>query len=186
MSDTAKPAPTKRPKQGRSPAYPAISVKDAIEKAHALHEAQGKYAAPMPLAFEAWGYSPKSSGGRDVRAALKYFGLITLEGDGESAKVKLTDEALRILLDEREDQTEKKALIRRVALKPSVHGKLMEQFPEGIKSDAAAEHFLVFDLGFNKSAAAAVVTEFKETAAYAGLLQACYRCGQRTSSGGGK
>lgn len=162
---------TKRPKQGRSPAYPAVALKEALEKAKNLYDAQGKYPAPMPLAFDAWGYSAKSSGGRDIRAALKYFGLITLEGDGETGKVKLTDDALRILLDEREDQTEKKAIIRRVALNPAIHKKLLEQFPEGIKSDASVEHFLVFEEGFNKSAAGAVVTEFKATADFAELYK---------------
>jgi hypothetical protein len=173
MSDAAaKPAnDAKRPKQGRSPAYPAIAVKEAIEKAKALYDAQGKYPAPMSLAFDAWGYSAKSSGGRDIRAALKYFGLISLEGDGETGKVKLTDDALRILLDEREDQSEKKAIIRRVALNPVVHKKLLEQFPDGIKSDASVEHFLVFEEGFNKSAAGAVVAEFKATATYAELYK---------------
>jgi hypothetical protein len=146
-------------------------VKEAIEKAKALFDAQGKYPAPMSLAFDAWGYGAKSSGGRDIRAALKYFGLITIEGDGETGKVKLTEDALRILLDDREDQTEKKAIIRRVALNPAIHKKLLEQFPDGIKSDAAVEHFLVFEEGFNKSAAGAVVVEFKTTADYAELYK---------------
>jgi hypothetical protein len=173
MSDAAekKTPEVPRPKQGRSPAYPAISLKPAIEKAKALYDAQGKYPAPMPLAFSAWGNSAKSSGGRDTRASLKYFGLITIEGDGDNGKVKLTDDALRILLDEREDQSEKKAIIRRVALNPAIHKKLLEEFPEGIKSDAAVEHFLVFDQEFNKSAAGAVVAEFKETASFAELYK---------------
>lgn len=169
-TDKTPPAASK-PKQGRSPAYPAIPVQDAIQQAKALYDSQGKYPAPMALAFTAWGYSAKSSGGRDIRAALKYFGLITVEGDGDSGKVKLTDDALRILLDEREDQTEKKAIIRRVALNPAVHKKLLAEFPDGIVSDAAVEHFLVFGEDFNKSAAGAVVAEFKQTAAFAGLYK---------------
>lgn len=82
-----------------------------------------------------------------------------------------TEDALRVLLDEREDQTEKKAIIRRLALNPSAHKKLWAKFPEGIKSDATASHFLVFDEGFNKSAADALIGEFRETAAYAGLYE---------------
>jgi hypothetical protein len=169
-TEKAGPTATKA-KQGRSPAYPGIPVGEAIGKAKALYDAQGKYAAPMPLAFTAWGSSAKSSAAREIRAALKYFGLITLEGDGETGKVKLTEDALRILLDDREDQTEKKAIIRRVALNPVVHKKLLEHFPEGIKSDASVEHFLVFEEGFNKTAAGAVVAEFKATADFAELYK---------------
>ena len=163
--------PAKRPKQGRSPAYPGLNIKDAIAKAKALYDTEGKYSVPMPSAFAAWGYGAKSSGGRETRAALKYFGLINVEGDNETGKVKLTDKALRVLLDEREDQTEKLALIREMALTPPIHQRLFDKFAEGIKSDATAQHFLVFDEGYNKTAAAELVTEFKETADYAGLYK---------------
>jgi hypothetical protein len=172
MPDTvAKPQEQKRPRQGRSPAYPAISVKVALEKAKALYEQEGKYAVPMPSAFKAWGYGEKSSGGRETRAALKYFGLIGVEGDSEVGKVKLTDIALRVLLDQREDQAEKKALIRRIALTPAIHKKLLDQFAEGIKSDATVAHFLMFEEHYSQGAANQLVTEFKETAAFAGLYE---------------
>ena len=114
----------KKAKQGRSPAYPGLSIKEALAKARSFYGAEGKYAAPMPSAFAAWGFGAKSSGGREVRAALRYYGLIVVEGDGETGKVKLTDDALRILLDEREDQSEKEALIQRCALKPPIFAKL--------------------------------------------------------------
>lgn len=170
MTDTAAAAEkAKKPRQGRSPAYPGIDLKRALEKAKALHDAEGKYAAPMPSAFAAWGYSAKSSGGRETRAALRYFGLITVEGDSETGKVKLTEKALRVLLDQREDQTEKKALIRELALTPAVHKQLLKDYPEGIVSDASVIHSLMFDHGYNQSAAGEIVSEFKATAAYAGL-----------------
>jgi len=173
MTETATPASDKpkKPKQGRSPAYPGLNIQQALVKAKALYDAEGKYAAPMPSAFTAWGYGAKSSGGRETRAALKYFGIISVEGDNDSGKVKLTDKALRVLLDEREDQSEKQALIRELALTPAIHKLLFEKFPDGIKSDATVEHFLVFDEGYNKSAAGEVVAEFKATADYAGLYK---------------
>lgn len=167
---TSGPIP-KRQKVGRSPAYPSVPLAAALEKAKAQYDSEGKYAVPLPSAFKAWGYSDKSSGGRDVRASLRYFGLITVDGDGDMAKVKLTDDALRVLLDEREDQTEKKAIIRRLALTPTAHKKLWTKFPDGIKSDATAIHYLVFEEGFNKSAAEALIGEFKVTADFAGLYQ---------------
>ncbi|MFO1185377.1 MAG: hypothetical protein U1E56_11400 [Bauldia sp.] len=168
--------PTENPKsatkrQGRSPAYPGLPLKIALQRAKAQYDAEGKYAIPLPSAFKAWGYSDKSSGGRDTRASLRYFGLITVDGDGDSAKVKLTEDALRVLLDEREDETEKKAIIRRLALNPSAHKKLWAKFPDGIKSDATASHYLVFDEGYNKTAADALIAEFKETAGFAGLYE---------------
>ncbi len=171
MSDTDKTTEAKRPKQGRSPAYPGVPLKAALEKAKAQYETEGKYAIPMTSAFASWGYGAKSSGGREVRAAMRYFGLITIEGDGETGKIKLTDDVLRVILDEREDDTEKRAIIRRLGLNPLIHKKLAEQFPDGIKSDATVSHFLIFEQGFNKSAAEALVAEFKDTASFIGLYQ---------------
>lgn len=169
--DAPKASADKKRQQGRSPSYPGISLKTALEKAKAQYDAEGKYAIPLPSAFKAWGYSDKSSGGRDVRASLRYFGLVSIEGDGDQGKVKLTDDALRVLLDEREDQTERNAIIRRLGQNPAAHKKLLAQFPEGIKSDATAIHYLMFEESFNKGAAEALVAEFKETAAYAGLYK---------------
>jgi hypothetical protein len=173
MSD---PAPkiepeTKRPKHGRSPAYPGISLSEAIEKARALYNAEGKYAAPMPSAFKAWGFSEKSSGGRETRAALRYFGLISIEGDSETGKVKLTDDAYRVIMDTREDQTEKNTIVRRLALTPAIHQKLAAQYPEGIKSDSTAVHFLMFDEGYSPTAAAQLIEEFKATATFSRLFE---------------
>lgn len=169
MSDDAV---TKR--QGRSPAYPSVSLATALEKAQAQFDELGRNAAPLALAFKSWGYSPKSSGGRDVRASLRYFGLAMFEGEGDKAKVKLTEDALRVITDKREDRSEKDAIIRRLALNPTAHKKLWAQYPppEGIKSDAHATHFLMWDVGgFNQTSAETLVAQFKETASFAGLYE---------------
>jgi hypothetical protein len=171
MQDQSKTAEPNKPKQGRSPAYPAIPLKTAIDKAHAQFNVEGKYAAPMTSAFKAWGYSEKSSGGRAIRAALRYFGLISIDGDGESGKVKLTEDAINVILDKREDQTERRAIIRRLALMPAIHQKLVEEFPDGLGSDNTVEHYLTVKQGYNVSAAKEVIAVFKETAAYAGLFE---------------
>lgn len=168
---TATAEKPKKPKQGRSPAYPGLTIQQALIKAKALYDAEGKYAVPMPSAFAAWGYGAKSSGGREVRAALKYYGIISVEGDNETGKVKLTEKALRVLLDEREDQSEKFNIIRDLALTPGIHKLLVEAFPDGLKSDATVEHYLVFDQGYNKSAASELVAQFKATADYTGLYK---------------
>jgi hypothetical protein len=171
-NETPKPATEpKRAKQGRSPAYPGLTIKQAIEKAQALYDAEGKYPAPMSSAFKAWGFSEKSSGGRDVRASLRYYGLINVEGDGDTGKVKLTEDALKVIMDTREDQTEKKAIIRRLALMPAIHKKLVEKFPDGLKSDDTVEHYLKFDESYSQGAASEVLAVFKETATYTGIFQ---------------
>jgi hypothetical protein len=161
----------RKARQGRSPAYPSIHLEKALSQAKALFEAEGKYAVPLTSAFSAWGFGGKSSGARQTLASLKYFGLIDVEGEGDTRKVKVSEEAIRFLLDKREDATERKALRRRFALAPTAHQDLFNQFPEGLKSDATAVHFLVFDCGFNESAANELLSEFKTTAVFANLFQ---------------
>ena len=169
---TAEQAPTaKKKQQGRSPAYPSVTIAAALAKAKALYDAEGKYPTPMAQAVKHWGYSDKSSGGRLLRAAMRYYGLITVEGDADNGMVKLTPDALSYLLDSREDQTEKKQLVRKLALNPAVHKKLVAQYPEGIISDGNAKHYLVMTEGFNPTAAEELISQFKATATYAELFK---------------
>src|SRR4051812_48542946 len=125
-TETEKPSQKRR--TGRSPSYPYIPVHKAIEQARALYEKEGDYAAPLTSAVAAWGYSTKSSGGRQTLATLRYYGLIDVAGDGDGRKIKVSDIARRIILDQREDDSEKKKLIRAVALSPSAHRALFEQY----------------------------------------------------------
>lgn len=170
-NDTATPSATKKPKTGRSPAYPFIPIDKALNQARALYQTEGKYAVPMASAFRAWGYGEKSSGGRQTLAALRYFGLIEVAGEGDSRQVKVSQEALRVLLDTREDDTERRALVRKMAMRPSIHQQIFLKYREGLPSDATVRHFLVFDHDYNEGAAQELLEEYKATATYAGLYQ---------------
>jgi hypothetical protein len=164
-------AASSKPKLGRSPAYPFIPMEKALSQAKALYDREGRYSVPMASAFKAWGYGEKSSGGRQTLAALKYFGLIEVEGEGDKRKIRVSERALRIILDEREDQTERRRLIRELALLPPIHQQLMEKFQQGLPSDATVRHYLVFEARYNEEGAAELLAEFKETAGFAGLFQ---------------
>ena len=171
MSEVQEEDKGQKRRVGRSPAYPFISVQKALDKAKALYDQEGDYPAPLSSAVGSWGYSPKSSGGRQTLATMKYYGLIEVTGEGDARKVKVSDVARRILLDQREDDSEKRQLIRRVAITPSAHKALFEQYPNGLASDGTVEHFLIFDSGYNKEAARELLAEFKETARFAGFYQ---------------
>lgn len=168
--ETAQTAAQKR-RTGRSPAYPYISVKKALEQAKALLDQEGEYAAPLASAVKAWGYSAKSSGGRQTLATMKYYGLIDISGEGDGRKIKVSPIALQILRDPREDQSEKNERIRRVALTPVAHKALYEAFPNGLASDGSVLHFLMQDQEFKPDAAKELLAEFKETASFINLYR---------------
>jgi hypothetical protein len=166
----AEASPKKR-QTGRSPSYPSFAIDKALEQVAKLAAKEGSYAVPLKSAMNAWGYSDKSSGGRQSLATIKYFGLIDITGEGDDRKVKVSDLARRILGDKREDETEKKRLIREAAMTPAAHQALFAQYPSGLASDGTVHHFLVFEKGFSDDAAVDLIAEFKRTAAYVGLYE---------------
>src|SRR5438552_17689881 len=96
--------PAHKPKRQRSPSYPGIGLEVALERARSLYREEGRNAAPNEAILHHWGYGPKSGPGLVTLAALKRFGLLTGEGSGKS---RLSNFALRIILDEREDSPER-------------------------------------------------------------------------------
>src|SRR5688572_24804114 len=105
-----------REKKHRSPAYPFISLQKAVERAQTFYQIERRHAAPMGAAAKAWGYGEKSSGGLQTVSALKQYGLMLDEGEGDQRKVRLTDRAFRILLDEVKDSPARAAALRAAAL----------------------------------------------------------------------
>ena len=104
-------------------------------------------------------------------AALLKFGLLIDEGSGADRKAKLTDLALGILLDEREDSQERQALIRQAALLPTIHADLWETYSANLPSDATLRLYLTKDRGFNPSALDDFIRQFRQTIAFAKLTE---------------
>jgi hypothetical protein len=145
----------------RSPNFPFISLERALERAGQLYEKEKRSATPFKVAAEHWRYSPTSSGALQTAAALKQYGLLVDEGSGKDRRVKLTEMALRILLDKREDSTEREHLKRQAALTPPIATEINQKYPEELPSDGTLHHFLVLDRGFNPDNAKNVVKVLK-------------------------
>lgn len=151
----------------RSPSFPFISLREALDRARAFHEAEQRNAARPETAAAHWGYSPKSSGGKQTIAALRAFGLI--EGD---TAVKLSGRALRILLDEREASEERERLLKQAALLPPLHSRLWERYGPELPSPQTLRLSLILDEGFNENSVDDFLTEYKETLEFAKLRAA--------------
>jgi hypothetical protein len=153
----------------RSPGYPFISLEAALNKARDIQKAIGRHEANEDSVYKALGYKGRSGASVVVLAALKAFGL--LEGSGRS--VKLSTLAMRILLDNREDTTEKQAAIREAALKPVMHAYMEQKYGSDVSSlpsDSVMEYHLVFDKAFTESGAKQFVAEYKATMAFSGPI----------------
>lgn len=163
----------------RSPNYPGIDLGTAIEKARILREKEGKQYAPVEAALHHWGYVPKSSGGLVTLSALKKFGLTDERGKGTNREIKLSDLALRILLDDREDSVERMQAIQEAALNPIIHRKLWEDYGGELPSHQTLLLKLRKDEGFTDNAAEDLIKEFERTIELAKLKKPDIISGQK-------
>jgi len=159
-------------KKVRSPSYPSIHLRAALERAEQLYEVERRHRAPVSTILSHWGYSAKSGSGMVVLAALKKFNLIDDHGRGDDRTAQLTSEALDIIQDKREGSRERAAAIQSLALAPTINRDLWDRFARdgALASDDNILFYLVREKTFSEEAAAACLEQFKETISFAGLL----------------
>ncbi|HQT39020.1 MAG TPA: hypothetical protein PK231_06310 [Acidocella sp.] len=157
----------KKAREGRSPAFPFIDLQSALRRAEEFRKREGKHLVPLSSAFPAWKLSATTSSARQTAAALGHFGLFDFSGSGEARQVRLTDVALKILLDTTADSPERDELTRQAALKPAIHKELFDKWGTEIPSDSTFETYLVRDRGFSRSGAQSLMIEYKDTLAFA-------------------
>src|SRR5437016_816769 len=128
---------------GRSVNYPFITLEVAIKRAKALWESVGKNLVPIATAASLWDYNEKSSGVRSTVSALKQYGLIVDEGDGDNRQIRLSDRGLDLAI---ETTTPKKReiSIRRAVLSPKIYQEILARFPDGLpNADSAIASYLL-------------------------------------------
>ncbi len=182
MTDQPQAAPTtpptatpKKTRQGRSPAFPFIPLQKALERTDAFRLAEGgrpKHFAPVAAACQTWGMGVKTGQAIQTVAALNHFGLVEFEGTGEKRAMRPTDTAFKILLDKQPLSPERDALIKKVAIAPTIHKELWDKWYANLPSDPTLETYLVRDRGFSDGGARDLMAEYKATIAFAKLTEA--------------
>jgi hypothetical protein len=150
-----------------------VNLETAITRAKQFYDKETRNTANINIAAKHWGFVDGSSSGQQMVAALMSFGLMQDEGTGEKRAVKLTQAALRILLDTRPDSTERAELIKQAALSPKIHKQLWDKWGTGLPSDAQLKHTLLFDweTPFNENAVDFFIGEYRSTIAFAKLAE---------------
>lgn len=145
--------------------FPFINLSKALERSQSLFEAdKGGKGLQVPVAFSAWGYSNKSSGGFQTVAALKHYGLILDEGANDDRAVKLTTDARKFFQTELED--DKIELRDSFARNPPLMAHLLSHWDEASVPDPVARTYLKTALGMNEQSARAALGIYKENLAY--------------------
>jgi len=156
----------------RSPKFPFIPLKRAIERADQLRKKEGWNDVNINVAVGHWGYKPTSSGGKQTAAALKTYGLITDSGSGDNRSIKLSPLCKMILLDNRDQSEERENAIKTAALNSKLFKELWTKYAAtGIPSDANLSHYLIFEKEVNEKSAADIIKNFRETIEFSGLTE---------------
>lgn len=151
----------------RSPSFPSIDLKTAIDRARTFYQHEKRSSASVSVASQHWGYSFSSSGGKQALAALIAYGLMEDKGSGEQRHVNLTDLAFRILLDERPESPERDEALRRAALMPKIHTELFGKWSEELPSNPNLRHYLLVEKKFNENSVDDFIRQLRATADFA-------------------
>ena len=153
------------PERHRSPAYPALSLSEAVDRIRKFHDAVGRNAVDADSAMNAWG--DKRPGGLPNRrlAALVAFGLL----ERSLRKVRLSDLGYKILVLEPDSHPGRLAAIKEAAVKPKLHDELLREWPGTLPSDQAMRNHLVLERHFNPRVVDRVIRTWRATYDYAKL-----------------
>ena len=161
---------TQKPKRKRSPAYPGINLDTALDLVRKLKEHQGEHPTHPQVVLQVWGYKGHTGPGAVALAALSYFGLINDGGTGEDRRVKISQLALEILWDDREESFERDQAIKKAALNPKIHRKLWDQFQGNLPpTDAGLRWHLLMEEKFSEGGADDFIRQFRHTISFAKL-----------------
>src|ERR1700691_3266947 len=118
--------------RARSPEYPAISLKEAIERIKLVYAKDYQNRLSKAVIAEHMGYKGLSGASLPVLSALAKYGL--LEGRGDETRV--SDLAVEIIAHSL-GSPERAEALKRAATSPELFAELDKRFPNGKGSDQA-------------------------------------------------
>lgn len=143
--------------KARSPSYPAISLKEAVDRVAMIYSKDYQNPIPRNVAAEHMGYQSLNGKSLGVLSALLKFGL--LEGRGDDTRV--SDLGLTICAYGPGNAERSEALME-AARRPELFAELDDRFQGGKASDSAIRSYLLTQK-FIPSGADAAVRTYRET-----------------------
>lgn len=141
----------------RSPRYPIIGLREALEKAQAVYKADNRNKIPKELVAAHMGYSGLNGASLGIISAVSKYGL--LEGGRDA--MWITPRAVDIFEREKNDPDRSAALLA-AAHEPELFRALDESFPDKA-SDAALRSYLITKREFLPQSAERLVRAYRET-----------------------
>jgi hypothetical protein len=160
--------------RARSPEYPAIGLKEAVERAKLVYEKDYQNRLPKKVVAEHMGYKSLSGASLPVLSALAKYGL--LEGRGDETRV--SDLAVAIIAHAT-GTPERAAALQQAATSPELFAELDQRFSDGKASDQAIRSYLLTSK-FIPGAADAAIRSYRDTKMFVDSESVGYGEGQPT------
>jgi hypothetical protein len=162
----------------RSPPFPAMPLQRAVERAEQLYRQERDHPVPVASAARAWGMSPTSSGPIQTVGALRQYGLVEDESTGPTRKIKLTHDALRIILDRVPTSDSRREALRRAFFSAKIFAELWERWHSDLPSNQTMINYLVLErrlsnqAPFSEQAASELLANYRASLSFASIEDA--------------
>ncbi len=163
-------------RKDRSPRYPSLGLREAVEKVTTLYERENRAMVPAVVAVKAWGYNSLNGRSLTMLAAITQYGLLARQNN----LVGISDDAFTIIEAPR-NSPERMEVLLRCAKAPGVFDDLLQRYPDGLPSDEA----LRWDLkqrGFTDQGAQAAIACLRETVSFVSLETGGYTGGNENNN----
>lgn len=149
----------------KSPRAPSMPLDEAIERAISIYDKERRHAAPTDVIAQNLGYKSANNGAAlSVIASLRYYGLLEKAQEGKLA-VSKDVESFRFAPDD----SLKEALQLKWLKSPQIFAELLDNYGEGLPSDATLR-FTLIQRGFAPGAAESLLGVFKKSVEFTGYF----------------
>jgi hypothetical protein len=151
-------------KRDRSPSFPSIALKDAVDRLVAFEKYFGRHTAPVDKAGAAWNLKTADQ----TIAALRYFGLLAYVGRPGDRQVAISEDGRNYL--RAHQASVKQEILKRAALRPKEIRRFWEIWGVDRPPDLICADELVLKNSFSERGAAIFLKVYDATIAFAGLV----------------
>lgn len=148
----------------RSPEFPFVPLKEAIQRVEQLITANQRHPARIKNLAPLWSYSSGSSSFLRTVAALRVFGLVDETGAGDDRKIAVSELGMKIVMDKRPGATE--AAIVKAFENCTILSEYRQKWGKRRPSDTVCQSELTLDNGFTEVAARKFISVYDDTVAF--------------------
>lgn len=158
----------------RSPQYPSINLREAVERVGLLHVSIGRSPTNREVVAKGMGYSGLSGSAATAISALKKYGLV----EGRNEDIRVSDRAMAIL-HPHSDAEKRQALIE-AANGPELFKELTERVGAGPLNEELLRNYLMRN-GYTPTAVDPAISAYRETIEFVRGLGPAYDSASKPS-----